>query len=246
MREVSARPRARTPRRFSRLVSRGAPRLLGAALALASLGLGGCIFDDDPPFVRKPATLSPEMDLFAEGSLRAFSWTEGLARGDRDTVLGTATLRITRLGDSVVANDTFVRVAFSSTNGAAAEASQLGLDPARLLLDSAHSLDAGPSLRFPSKPVVGWTLDTAVGDLRFVRTLTGTQTVRSLGKDVQCWVFAESTYWGHHPIAYGRYWIGRTGLVRHRREWKSFEPGDGVTGGTLWREIKAVAPAKMD
>jgi hypothetical protein len=219
------------------------PRLAARlALALAaSLALGGCIFGDDAPFVGKPATLSPENDLFSESDVRAYSWTEGIDRGKRDTILNEGSLTVTRTGDSVGAGgEIFVRLTLSSPAGAAAEAGQLGLDPARLLLDSVHARDPGSSLRFPTAPVVGWRLDTTVGDLRFVRVLTRTQTVRSLGKDVQCWVFAESTYWGNQPIAYGRYWMGKTGLVRHRREWKSYEPGDEVAGGTLWREIKAI------
>jgi hypothetical protein len=210
-----------------------------ALAALTALGLAGCdLFEADRPFVRKPAVLSPETDMFSANALRHYSWTEGLLRGKKDSTLRVGSLSATRTGDSIAGGDTLVRVSFSSTPGAAAEAVQLGLNPARLILDSVHGLDAGPAIGFPAAPALGWRLDTTLGDLRFVRHLTKTQVLRSLGKDVECWVFAESTYWGGHRVATGTYWMGATGLVRHRREWPEWQPSGGEVAGTLWREIK--------
>lgn len=198
------------------------------------LGLGGGTTVD----VVKPVTIHPEADLFAANAARSFSVTEGIVRDGRDTTFTEGLLQITALGDTMVGGKTLKRVTLASSPARNAALTQLGLNPARLLYDTAALPDPGPGLRFPDSPYVSWSLDTTVGDLRHVRRLNKVETIKAAGLNQQCWVFTDSVYWNALPVAKETYWMGATGLVKHRREWAGYAPA-GMTGGTLWREVKA-------
>ena len=212
---------------------------LAGALCL-SLALSGCIFGNDSPDVdiRKPSTLSPENDLFAAGSSRIFSLSEGIIRTGKDTVFAVGNLVIHGVGDTVIGGETRRQVVVETSPAPAAVLSRLGLDPARLFFDTVALPDPGPGLRFPDTPVIGWRLDTTIGELHHVRRLTGVKTIKAAGQYQECWVFADSTYLGATAVTTGSYYMGARGLVLLRQEWPNYAPAS-LTGGTFWRETRA-------
>jgi predicted small secreted protein len=210
--------------------------VFSVALLLAGcnlLGGGGTDID-----VIKPVTLHPESDLFQDATMRSYSLTEGVVRSGKDTTFTARTLEITALGDTTIDGILKRRLSIAGGTAPAAALSQLGLNPAHWLFDTVALPDPGPGLRFPDSPKVGWSLDTTVGALRHVRRLTQVETVRAATRNIQCWVFSDSVYWGAKPVALETYWLGANGLVKHRREWKDHVPS-GTPSGTLWRELRA-------
>jgi hypothetical protein len=165
--------------------------------------------------VPRPVALNPEKDIFSTNHFRIYRISEG----------------ITLIGGNLL-----TRVELETAPAAAL--ALLGLNPTRLFFDTLAVPDPGPALRFPDTPHVGWSLDTTLGEMRHVRRFTKVENVEAAGKNQQCWVFADSTYLGGVPVSGSTYWMGATGLVRHRQEWKSYAPS-GITGGMFWREIKA-------
>lgn len=221
-------------------------RMTGAACFM--LTLAGCLFDDEPPAkaIPRPSTLDPETDAFRDANVRQYSWTENLVRaGKTDTLLsqGSYELRYTR--DTVLAGETrpFFDLSASYTANSPAPASLLarsGFRPARVHFDTLRMPDPGPSYRFPDTPLVGWRLDTVVGDVRFVRRLKGVETIAQYGRRHETWAFAESTWWqGDAPVlmGVGITWMGRTGLVKHESRWPGFPSSAGQ--GTLRRTLVA-------
>jgi hypothetical protein len=212
-----------------------------AILALAGcLGLSGCdLFSSAPEAdVPKPQTLNPESDLFNTLPHRAFTLTEGIIRGGKDTVFTPRDLHIVLVGDTVIGGTSRRHVEWEFSPAPAGALALLGLNPARLFFDTTILPDPGPALRFPDTPRVGWTLDTTVGDLRFVRKYAGVQTIKAAGRYHECWAFSESTYLSDTEVSTGTYWLGASGLVLHRQEWKAYAPS-GTLGGTFWRETLA-------
>jgi hypothetical protein len=223
-------------------------------LAAAAMPPAGCIFpfgNDEAPLIRKPSELNPEVDAFSGKSVRTYDWSESLRRSDRnDSVLWEGSLRLSHTGDTVV--DGLARPVFKlfrisgatpvpySANGPAPAAvlTRLGFRPDQVGFDGAGIPDPGPSLPFPATPVLGWRLDTAQGDLHFVRVLDRVETVKLSGKRHESWAFAESTFWGGELLGTGTTWMGRTGLVRHRSEWGAFLPS-AAGAGVVFREITA-------
>ena len=203
------------------------------------LGISGCLFDSGTTVdIPKPAALNPEHDLFSVGSPRLFSVNEGIIRAGKDTTFEVRTLTLSSLGDTLIGGLTKNRVAFATSPAPAAALTLLGLNATRISFDTVAIPDPGPGLRFPDSPYVGWSLDTTVGALRYKRALTAVQTVRAAGQNQRCWVFSDSTYWNGAGVSKGTYWMGATGLVKHRLEWKPYAPST-LTGGTFWREVRA-------
>jgi hypothetical protein len=227
-------------------VNRARHRIRIHLLAAAGLLLAGCDLlggGESTPTIPKPATLHPESDAFAARAARAYFWKENLRRsGKDDSLLADFSLKATRGADTVIGGDTLARIAFEPTKYegpvAAAAVSRLGFRPGRVLTDTSAVPDPGPDLPFPETPVDGWRHDTAIGDLRFVRALRGTETVKLSGKQHQCWAFAESTWRAGTLLGTGSTWMGREGLVRHRSEWPGLALSAGLSGA-LFREITA-------
>jgi hypothetical protein len=90
-------------------------------------------------------------------------------------------------------------------------------------------------LPLPAYPQPGWRAETIVGDLRFAREFRGVDTLDRPEGLVETYAFAESTYWNETPVATGRYWFGKKGLIRHTAEWPGF--GASAQGSVLRREI---------
>ena len=214
-------------------------------LAAAGLLLAGCdlVGGGSDPLVSKPTTLRPESDAFAQIASRTYLWKDNLRRtGRADSLLADFSLAGTRGADTVIGGDTLVRIDFESITSdgplAAGVITRLGFRPGKLRFDSLVVPDPGPDLPFPETPVIGWRLDTTLGDLRFVRELRGVETVRLTGTRYECWTFAESTWRAEDLLGTGTTWMGRTGLVRHRSEWPGLALSTGLTG-SLFREITA-------
>lgn len=207
--------------------------------------LSGCdlLGGGSDPFVPKPAALHPESDAFAEAATRTYLWKENLRRtGMTDSLLADYSLQATRGADSVTGNDTLAGIGIDpmTYDGPAPTAviTRLGFRPGKVRVDSLMVPDPGPDLRFPEIPVIGWRLDTTIGDLRFVRALGGVETIRLSGKRYECWAFAESTWRAGALLGTGVTWMGRKGLVRHRSEWTGLALSAGPSG-TFFREITA-------
>lgn len=196
------------------------------------------------PFIPHPAQLNPEVDAFSSLSARSYTWKEGWKIGSRDTSTASRTFTVTKTGGVSP-----VRVHFNTGDGKALSASiitQMGFNPAKIQLDStAVSIpDPGAALGFPATPQIGWRLDTITGDLRFVRQLIGMDTVlQKIGTvktNVECWAFAETTYYGGVAVATARYSMGYNGLVHLYEKRPGFYSSTGDTGAVvLWREITA-------
>jgi hypothetical protein len=233
---------------------------MAAFLLAAGTVLSGCdLFglNDPDPFIAKPQTLQPEIDAFADDSVRTYIWTESLRRdGDEDdSTLTTLYLEARSPGDTIIGDSLRPRLTllptfgngssnppFSANSPAPSSVlTRLGFHPERVVFDQVGIPEAGPALPFPALPATGWRLDTTVGDIRFVRVLTRVQTIKQSGKRHETWAFAESTYVSGNSgvlLGSGTTWMGRNGLVRHRSTWLAFEPST-ATAGFLYREIIA-------
>ena len=228
---------------MSRLVPKPLKTLF--ALSIAILLLSGCgLFEDEAdPFVPKPSTLHPEADAFSQSQTRNYVWRESLRRGSTDSLLQQTTLQAEHVGDTLIDGSLLPSLSITALSYAgpapAAVVTRLGLRPNQVALDTLAVPDPGPSLRFPVTPALGWRLDTLSGDLRFVRVLDDIETLNLLGKRQECWAFAESTFQSDGTLlGTGTTWMGPTGLVRHRSEWRDFSPTT-ASAGSLFREITA-------
>ena len=220
--------------------------------------LAGCnLFGggDDGPLIPKPEFLQPEVDAFADNSVRTYYWTEVIRRDNvdgGDTLLSFLSVTAVHAGDTTTGAGTVPRVRLEAASGnaglpfsadapaPAAALSRLGLPPDRVAYDTLAIPDAGPAIGFPFNPIIGWRRDTVAGDLRFVRVLERVQTVKQGGARHECWAFAESTYVDDTGtlLGTGVTWMGRNGIVRHRSEWPAYVPSS-TTPGILLREITA-------
>ena len=204
--------------------------------ALSCAVLWGCDFlfwSNSTPFISKPAQLNPDSDAFASSSLRSYIYSEGWKAGSKDTTVLPRTFRAQKTGTSVH---------FSATDGYALPASvvtHLGFNPSTLSYDTTNIPEPGPALGFPTIPQFGWRVELTNGDLHFVRAYIGLDTLNQSGSNVECWAFAETTYWNGAAVAMGKYSMGRNGLVDLYEQRPGFNSGNDTTTVLLWREVKA-------
>jgi hypothetical protein len=232
--------------------SRRPPRAIRAALAVALAGiLSGCnLFDTgspSAPVIARPSVIQPESDAFLYVNERQYTWTEELVRpGKADSMLGIGSFKVKHVRDTLLGGSLRPFFDVSASFAAAVPApaglfTRLGFNPQAIHFDTARVPDPGAALRFPVDPVIGWRLDTVVGDLRFVRVLTGTAVIEQSGLRYDTWAFAESTWWAESPAArlsVGTTWIGRDGLVKHQTHVTNFT-ATGSASGTLQRTLIA-------
>ncbi len=211
---------------------------------MTCLLLSGCDWwwSEPTPFIPYPAQLNPENDAFASALTRNYTFKEGWKVGSKDTTVMSRTFRAQKTKDTVLNGASFLKATFSATDGNALPGfvvTHLGFNPSKLLLDSAVIPDPGPALGFPVTPVAGWRSEQTNGDLRFVRTLTGFDTLSRPEGSVEAWAFAESTYWDGTAIATAKYSVGRNGLLRLYAQRLNFTPGNSNTASILWSEVTA-------
>ncbi|HEX2613489.1 MAG TPA: hypothetical protein VHO02_07835 [Fibrobacteria bacterium] len=208
--------------------------IAGAVLLLGGCNLLGGGGGGSSRFISAPATLHPESDAFASQATRTYLWQETLHRkGSSDSLLADLSLDATRGADTVIGGDTLGRMTFAPKGyegpvGASAVA-RLGFRPGKLLLDSNVVPDPGPDLPFPATPAVGWRLDTTFGESRFVRELSGLDTLKISNTRHECWAFAETTWYAGVLRGIGTTWMGPEGLVLHRSRWVGIDWSTGAT-----------------
>ena len=209
--------------------------------AIGCIFLWSCIFSTKPtPFISRPAQLNP-LDAFAKGSQRTYLWKEGWTAGKKDSAALTRVIRITNKGDTLVHDTVLRRINFIAADGLGplpvSVVAGLGFNPDQLWLDTTAIPEPGPALGFPTLPEIGWRSETTSGDLHFVRVLKGLDTLRRSEGNVECWAFAESTYWNGSSVATSVYSLGRTGMLRLHTERTGFNPGGDTVSGISWREV---------
>lgn len=197
-----------------------------AAVIAVCVCLGGCDLFSVRPFEVKPNRLRPERDAFSDTTTREFQWIEFLdgPAPDSPMVLCSLSLRVSDRGDTLLSSGVFRHLEFQTSDGTPLPVSvvtSLGFDPMRISLDSSVS-DPGPSLPFPEFPQPGWRMEIISGDLRFVRSLRGYDTLDRKEGFVEAYVFAESTFWDGGSVASAQYWLGSRGLLRQTAQWPDF------------------------
>jgi len=213
-----------------------------AAAFIGCVFLWGCIFStSSTPFIPHPAQLNP-MDVFAGGAQRNYTWKESWTLGKKDSSPLPRILRIVYRGDTLVHDTLLHQIGFIATDGQSLPVSvvtSLGFNPSQLSFDTSAIREPGPGLGFPTLPETGWRTEQTAGDLRFVRTLKGFDTLRRAEGNVECWAFAESTYWDGAAVATATYSVGHTGLLRLYTQRMGFNPGGDTGTGVSWREVVA-------
>ena len=88
-------------------------------------------------------------------------------------------------------------------------------------------------------PEIGWRDTLTSGDFRFVRELTGLDTISWHGSRVENWAFSDTVYWNGTAVSTAVYSMSRYGLLQLYVQRAGFNAHGDTATGLLWLQVTA-------